>query len=451
VPIRRHLLPAACAGLLGAVLAVVPMALPEPGPVGPDVAGAAAADTPTLPGSVGPAPTHAYVGHVHQLFLGRDASAAEVGELADVVHTAGATALTSRLALSPEWAGVRVDDLYRTILGREPESGGQGYWLAQLAGGRSLESVAASFYGSDEYLGRVSGDLGAFVDSLYQRLLERSSDPDGRAHWLDRLAADTSRTQVAVSFYGSVESRRQRVDALYHEFLDRDPDAAGRSFWVDRLPVLGDVALASQLAASDELHRRVTDGVPLPDVAVGPVGPGTAHPLDRSWRPGCPVAPADLRAVTFPHFRPDGTRARGVLIVHRDVVADVVVAVRTAHGSRFPLTQARPVDDFGGDDDASMEADNSSAFNCRTVAGTTTWSQHAYGRAVDLNPVANPFVRGDQVDPPAGTSYLDRDDVRPGMLVEGGSLIVAFDRLGWGWGGRWSSGADHQHLSRNGR
>lgn len=405
----------------------------------------------TLPGSLGVAPTDQYVQRVHLLFLGRAATMGELPGLAHVVHRDGSAALTRRLALSPEWAGVRIDELYRSILGREPDPGGQAYWLDQLRRGRTLEAVAAGFYGSDEYYARAGGADGPFVDSLYRRLLEREPDAGGRQQWLDQLARGVTRTQVADAFYGSVESRRQRVDGLYQEVLGRAPDAGGRAFWVERLPALGDVALASHLAASDELHRRATGGVPLPDVRVEPVGPGTPYPLSASWRVGCPVGPSDLRAVTFPHLRLDGSRTRGVLIVHRDVVADVATLARAAHGTRFPIAQARPVDDFGGDDDASMAADNSSAFNCRRVAGTTTWSQHAYGTAVDLNPVRNPSVRDGRIDPPAGAAYTDRSDVRPGMLVEGGAVVDAVDRLGWGWGGRWRSGADHQHVSRSGR
>jgi len=411
---------------------------------------AGAATAPTLPGSLGPSATHAYVTDVHVLFLGRAPTPEEVGPLVHLVHADGPVALTRRLALSPEWAGVRIDELYRDVLGRAPEPGGEAYWLRQLAGGRTLESVAAAFHGSDERYARVGGTPPAFVDALYRQLLGREPDPDGRRAWLDRLAAGMTRTDVAASFYGSVESRRQRVDGLYAEVLGRPADGAGRDFWVDRLPVLGDVALASHLAASDERHRRAT-GVGLPAVVVEPVGPGTAVPLASSWRPGCPVGPPDLRAVRFPHWRPDGTVASGVLVVHRDVVPAVVALVRAAWGTRFPIVQARPVDDFGGSDDASMAADNTSAFNCRTVAGTTTWSRHADGRAVDVNPVENPYVRGEQVDPPAGRAYLDRADVRPGMLAEGGAVVDAADRLGWGWGGRWSSGQDHQHLSSDGR
>jgi len=433
VPIARVL--AAVAGLL---LGSLPASPP-------------AAEAPTMPGSLGPPVTPAYVEVVHELFLHRAPTTDERRALSHLVHAGGPVALTERLALSAEWAGVRVDELYRVVLGREPEPGGRAHWLAQLAGGRTLESVAAAFHGSDERFARVGGTHAGYVDALYRDVLGREPDWDGRAAWVARLDAGTPRTQVAVAFYGSVESRRQRVADLYREVLGRAPDPGGRDFWVDRLPVLGDVALASHLAASDELHRRATGGIPPADVGVAPVGAGTPYPLAASWRSGCPVGPADLRAVTFPHWRPDGSTGRGVLIVHRDVVGDVSAIVRSAWGSRFPITQARPVDDFGGDDDASMAADNTSAFNCRRVAGTTTWSQHAYGRAVDVNPVRNPYVRGDRVDPPAGAAWTDRSDVRPGMLVEGSAPVDAADRLGWGWGGRWASGADHQHLSRDGR
>lgn len=411
---------------------------------------AGAQTAPTQPGSLGPSHTHAYVQAVHQLFLGRAATSAEAGSLAHLVHRDGPVALTTRLAVSPEWAGLRIDDLYRRILRRAPDAGGRSHYLDQLAMGRTLEAVAAEMLGSDEYYGLVGRQPEPFVDSLYELVLGRQPDDGGRSTWLDALRRGMTRTQVADAFYRSLESRRQRVDRLYLEVLRRAADAGGRVFWVERIATLGDVGVASRLAASNELHRRVT-GAPLPDVRVSLVGAGTAHPLTHSWRSGCPVGPRDLRAVAFPHHRPDGTTTRGVLIVHHDAVPDVTTLVRAAWGGRFPITQARPVDDFGGDDDASMAADNSSAFNCRDVAGTTIWSQHTYGRAVDFNPVRNPSVRGTTVEPPAGAAYTDRSDVRPGMLVEGGTVIDAVDRIGWGWGGRWSPSADHQHVSRNGR
>lgn len=412
---------------------------------------ASASTDATAPGAIGPPPTDRYVDAVHRLFLARPAGDVELDHWRHVVHRDGPAALTTALSTSREWAGARIDELYHRILGRAPDDDGRRHWREQLTGGTTLPEVAATLHGSEEYLARVGGDPGEFVDSLYRLVLRREPDPDGRRHWLDRLEQGVAtRTGVARSLLGSVESRRQRVERAYDEVLDRSPDAPGREFWVERLPELGDRALVATLAGSDEFHRRAT-GVPLPVVSTAPVGPGTRYPLTHSWRSGCPVPPDDLVAVEFDHFTMDGDVARGVLIVHRSVAADAAAVTRAMYGSRFPLTGAQPVDAFGGDDDASMRADNTSAFNCRTVAGTTTWSEHAYGLAIDINPVENPYVHEDGVEPPAGEAYTDRSDVRPGMVVEAGPVVGVFDHLGWGWGGRWSSAQDHQHFSRSGR
>jgi hypothetical protein len=184
-----------------------------------------------------------------------------------------------------------------------------------------------------------------------------------------------------------------------------------------------------------------------PKITRAAVGPSGSYPLSKSWRRGCPVGPGDLVAIEFDHRTLEGGVARGVFIVNRDVASDVEELVRIMWRSRFAITSARPIDDFDGDDNASMAADNSSAFNCRTVAGTTSWSEHAYGRAIDVNPIRNPYVRGSAVEPPAGTDWLDRSDKRPGMLVEDHAIIDAIDDLGWNWGGRWQRTKDYQHIS----
>jgi poly-gamma-glutamate synthesis protein (capsule biosynthesis protein) len=110
----------------------------------------------------------------------------------------------------------------------------------------------------------------------------------------------------------------------------------------------------------------------------------------------------------------------------------------------------RPVDRYGGDDDRSMRADNTSAFNCRYVAGTTRWSRHAYGGAADLNPVENPYVSGDHVSPRAGRRFADRSLDRRGMVHLRDIVWRAFHRIGWEWGGSWSSAQDYQHFSSTG-
>ena len=432
---------AVASSLLVAVLAT--------GPSDTAAAPAAPADQ-TAPGTLGPGPTAAFVEAAHRLFLGRSATSSEISWWSVIVHRDQRAAVTGALAASDEWAGARIDDLYLQVFGRRADAGGRAHWVDAIASGLRLEDVAALLYGSDEFWQSVGRTRAAYVDALYLDLLGRTADDTGRAFWIDQLAAGTTRTSVAAEFFASVESRRSRVVGRYREVLGRDPDASGKRYWVEQLLVLGDVQLAAQLAASGEFHRRAT-GVPPPAVQRVAVGPGTTYPLAHSWRPGCPVHHSLLVAIRFPHWTHDGGRATGVLIVHRDVAGPVSEVVRTMYGTAFPLARARPVDDYGGDDDLSMAADNSSAFNCRTVAGTTTWSQHAYGTAIDLNPVRNPYVDGSTVEPPAGSAWLDRSDVRPGMLVEGSPVVGAFDRLGWGWGGRWRSAKDYQHFSTTGR
>jgi hypothetical protein len=89
-------------------------------------------------------------------------------------------------------------------------------------------------------------------------------------------------------------------------------------------------------------------------------------------------------------------------------------------------------------------------FKCRFVSGTRHWSQHAYGLALDLNPVENPYVHGGLVEPPAGRRYLDRSRRRPGMVVPGDVVVRAFASIGWRWGGYWTSAKDYQHFSATG-
>jgi hypothetical protein len=170
-----------------------------------------------------------------------------------------------------------------------------------------------------------------------------------------------------------------------------------------------------------------------------------------SWHRGCPVPLRDLRSIRLTYIGFDRETHRGVLVVYRRWADEVVSAFRRIYGARFPIRRIRPVDRYEGDDRVSMRHDNTSAFNCRYVAGTTTWSQHAYGRAIDINPVENPYVDGSHVSPLKGTRYADRSPLRPGMIARHDPVWRAFHRLGWGWGGDWSSVKDYMHFSSNAR
>jgi hypothetical protein len=176
----------------------------------------------------------------------------------------------------------------------------------------------------------------------------------------------------------------------------------------------------------------------------------TVADLPHSWHPGCPVPPAQLRRIRLSYVGFDGRRHLGELVVNAGVVAPVTTVFRTLYRARFPIRRMRPVDAYGGSDDRSAAADNTSGFNCRraVAAGAPSWSMHAYGEAIDVNDVENPYVFGGRVIPPAGRAYLDRADVRPGMATPDGVLVRAFESVGWGWGARFG---DYQHFSVNGR
>lgn len=178
----------------------------------------------------------------------------------------------------------------------------------------------------------------------------------------------------------------------------------------------------------------------------------TAGDLGSSWRPGCPVGPDQLRAVDATHWGYDGAVHTGRVIVAANRADGIVAVLQDLFDARFPIERMEPVDRYGGDDHASMVANNTSAFNCRTVSGTARWSEHAYGQAMDVNPLVNPYVQGDTVDPPEGADYADREPAdTPGMIHDGDAAVTAFARQGWQWGGYWTSGKDYQHFSTTGR
>lgn len=152
------------------------------------------------------------------------------------------------------------------------------------------------------------------------------------------------------------------------------------------------------------------------------------------------------------HWGFDGKVHHGVMIVNAEAVAAVRTVFRALFMKRFQIRRIRLVDDYGADDFASIEADNTSSFNCRPATGSTRWSEHAYGRAIDINPIENPYVYPDGTTTHAASRpYLDRSIRRPGMAIAGGTLVNAFDAVGWGWGGRWTPAADLQHFSATGR
>jgi D-alanyl-D-alanine carboxypeptidase len=180
--------------------------------------------------------------------------------------------------------------------------------------------------------------------------------------------------------------------------------------------------------------------------------PVTTTQLGGSWHPGCPVGAAGLRTVRVSYWGFDGARHIGAIVVNRSVTGDVQVIFRALYRARFPIRSMTPVSAYSGSDDRSMAADNTSGFNCRyaVAPGPKRWSVHAYGEAIDVNTVENPYLEGGRVLPPAGAAFRDRSRARPGMAVAGGILVRAFASAGWLWGGRWTASPDWQHFSKTG-
>ena len=178
----------------------------------------------------------------------------------------------------------------------------------------------------------------------------------------------------------------------------------------------------------------------------------TPAQLPYSWHPGCPVAPAQLRRLRVAYWDFDGRAHTGALVVNADAVSDLVHVFARLYAARFPIRRMRPIDAYHGRDEPSLEADNTAAFNCRyaVAPGPKRWSGHAFGRAIDVNPVENPYLEGGRVHPRRGRAFLDRSRRRPGMAVRGGLLVRAFAGVGWAWGGRWTGSPDYQHFSATG-
>ncbi|MDX6298946.1 MAG: hypothetical protein QOF53_160 [Nocardioidaceae bacterium] len=206
-------------------------------------------------------------------------------------------------------------------------------------------------------------------------------------------------------------------------------------------------------AVSHHLTRTVVAGA---DARVS--GPLSRKSVPYSYRAGCPVGPSGLRKVTINRFTYRHVVARGSLIVRASAVPDILRVFRAAFAERFPIRSMRPTDNYYAhgrrtptqSDVAAMRADNTSAFNCRPVTGNPyRVSQHSYGNAIDINTVRNPYVVGRRVYPSFAKTYLNRSEVRTGMITRSGVIATMMRRNGWPWGARWSD-PDYQHFSSNG-
>lgn len=233
--------------------------------------------------------------------------------------------------------------------------------------------------------------------------------------------------------------------------LAEGPRSAAREQWE---ALRGCTGLEPVTGAEPTGGESADDGGELPayEAEVRRIGPSLRERMSSSHDPdSCPVDLADLRHLTLSHVGFDGRHHTGELVVHADHAEDVVAVFEELYEARWPIRRMRLVDEYGADDDRSMAADNTSAYNCRRVAGQDTWSAHAYGAAIDINPVENPYVIGGEVRPPDGRRFASVDrspdaETGPGVIQQGDVVTRSFERIGWTWGGTFSE-PDYQHFT----
>ena len=172
--------------------------------------------------------------------------------------------------------------------------------------------------------------------------------------------------------------------------------------------------------------------------------------IRSTWTPECPVTVEELAYLNVSHWGFDQKFHTGELLVNASVADDLVEIFRRLHEIRFPIEEMRVIRLEEIDAHPTGDWNDTTAFVCRPAVGSGSWSQHAYGTAVDVNPFHNPYLKGDLVLPELASVYLDRPDQRPGMIAAGDDVVQAFAAIGWGWGGNWNSLKDWMHFSLSG-
>jgi len=208
---------------------------------------------------------------------------------------------------------------------------------------------------------------------------------------------------------------------------------------VSALPLIAWLLAASPDAAKVEFQASLST----PPAAV------LAKVRAASWRPGCPVSLDQLAYLRIRHHGYDGRVHEGELLAHQAIAQDLIASFRALFMLGFPIEKMRLIDAYDGDDDASMADNNTSAFNCREVSGRKgVWSRHAFGMAVDINPLVNPYVVKGVVAPPKGAPYLSAPDPAVGPLRSGSLAVEVFLRQGFTWGGHFQQSKDYQHFQK---
>jgi hypothetical protein len=406
------------------------------------------------------------------VFVGSDSFTYEI---TDGKRTAEAT-VSVTVSDAPNQAPVVVDDVATTqwgvsvvvdVAGNDSDPEGEEVEVIAVAtpahGTAALVRGGLRYLPRGEYLGqdevsytvqdghgvRAEGTLTVDVQPAFTVEVRRVVTPvAGRA--------STVRGAVSTRLDGPVTVSLQRWNGERWRALSTRQVRASDRFELRWRPEQPGRAVLRLAARWDQGHRAQSPREPIavearfePDVQRV-----TAKDVPHTWRPGCPVGPAGLRAIRMNHWDYRGRLQRGTLIGATHVVADYIAVFRRAFETKFPIKKMYPADRYGGVDERAMRAGNTSAFNCRHVTGNPyRMSQHSYGNAIDINTFENPYVTGSRIYPPkAAVPYYHRRQHNlgdPGVITSRSSIARALWARGWAWGARWSL-PDYQHWSSNG-
>jgi len=174
----------------------------------------------------------------------------------------------------------------------------------------------------------------------------------------------------------------------------------------------------------------------------------------NSYRAGCPISLKDLRYIKVKYIGFDNKEHIGELIVNKSVASDIVNIFRELYSIKYPIRKMELVSNYNGSDFASIEADNTSAFNCRFIDGTKKWSNHTYGKAIDINPIENPYVSKSGYTshkksyPFVARVRKNNSSAYKAMLLKNDKAVKIFKKYGFRWGGDWNCCKDYQHFDK---
>jgi D-alanyl-D-alanine carboxypeptidase len=205
------------------------------------------------------------------------------------------------------------------------------------------------------------------------------------------------------------------------------------------------LALSALVAALPPFHSAMRPLAP----------PERAQLSGEFWRGGCPVSLTGLRLLQVSYRDFNGNVRRGELVVNRRAAAPLAKVFRELYRLAFPIRHLSFSETYGPKSGRPVDRDISGSFECRRAvpspcgSGTGNWSNHAYGLAVDINPIENPYTGCGRTRERASAPYLNRSKLRRGMVTP--AVVRAFRSIGWGWGGSWTgSTKDYMHFSWNG-